>query len=59
MTVRPLGRLVPPDDNHIRSYPMRRLAAPPDVCERTLSLSSRHRRFYDQGATSMCVGYSS
>ncbi len=59
MTVRSLGRLVPSDFDHVDKYPMRRLAAPPAVCERTIGLSSTWRRIYDQGATSMCVGYSS
>ncbi len=54
-----LGRVAPKTWEHVDKYPMRRLAAVPEVCERTIGLSSAWRRIYDQGPTSMCVGFSS
>lgn len=58
MTNRGLGRVEPKTFEHIDKYPALRMVTGPDVCERTLPLSSRWRRVYDQGDTPRCVGYS-
>ncbi len=56
---RGLGRTAPPDFEHIDKYPAVRMAAGPETCERTLTLSSRWRKRYHQRNTPRCVGYSS
>ncbi len=53
-----LGRAAPPTWDHIEKYPALRMIAGPEVCERTLAMSSHWRRTYDQGTTPRCVGYS-
>lgn len=53
-----LGRIAPPDDDHIRAYPLRLAAPAPTVCERQAPLRSDWRRFYNQGQTPRCVGFS-
>lgn len=53
-----LGRIEPPSFEHVDKYPALRMVDGPEVCERTLPLSSYWRRTYDQGQTPRCVGYS-
>lgn len=58
-TLHPLGRKVPPTDDHVRKYPLRAALPPtllPFVVNRTLRLPSL-RREYDQGSEGACVGY--
>jgi len=54
-----LGRIAPPDFEHVAKYPLRALAAPPVVCERRIPFASNWRVFYNQGQTSECVAFSS
>jgi len=54
-----LGWIAPPDRAHEDKYPLRKLAAPPVVCERRISFKSLWRKFYNQGQTPECVAFSS
>lgn len=53
-----LGRLAPPDFDHVTKYP-HQLRRAIKMAERNIPFSSEWRRFYDQGNTPECVAFSS
>lgn len=54
----PLGRVLPPDWDHVEKYPIRRLlAGEPFSANVTLPLPYQYRVHYDQGQEGACVAF--